>query len=363
MEGNNNLKDTMAKIEEIYGFKASPRGWKNMMEEWGWKKNLPKCDMQWMVDKEMTRAQGGKDTTFFHGETEVSARRIANFKRRKTREEPTSMSTPPNVTYNTPPNLDSEQEDSVEQDLIEQLPFEQLSIEQHSIEGYTGIVSDLSTTQASLVRPPCSQNENNPTGTVEPLRKSPIRPMLDEYLSNKDDFWTLLCHINERRLLDPLLGKQIPSVRQRVESEVCNDQHPSDDLFGAGGWFDVSSFAAMDREGEVASADIEAEVQKLLLRFSHHLQSNSKAVFNADTVFDAVVEQYLRSNYPTRFGPNTDMSQSGWLSGATDADPIQLDEDLRSTDSSSAGVSHKYGKTYSSGAISGISDSFFMHDG
>lgn len=148
------------------------------------------------------------------------------------------------------------------------------------------------------MRPPCSQNENNLTGTFEPLRsfpirpmrKSPIRPMLAEYLSNEDDVWPFSFQIDERLLTGPLLGKPIPSVRKIVENDFIDDQNPSNVFFGAGRRFDVSSFAAMDLGG----------------------------------------------------------------------DPIRGDEDLRSTGSSSANASHKYGVTYSSGEISGISDSIFM---
>lgn len=61
------------------------------MKEWGWHKNIPQCDMQWIVAKGMKRAQEGKDTDYFYGETQVTAQKIENFKRRKTGEVPDSM--------------------------------------------------------------------------------------------------------------------------------------------------------------------------------------------------------------------------------------------------------------------------------
>lgn len=47
--------------------------------------------MQWIVASGTKRAQEGKDTDFFYGETQVTARKIENFKRRKTGEVPDSM--------------------------------------------------------------------------------------------------------------------------------------------------------------------------------------------------------------------------------------------------------------------------------
>lgn len=70
---------------------SSPRAWKDQTKEWGWHKNIPQGDMQWIVAKGTKRAQEGKDTAYFYGETQVTARKIENFKRRKTAEVPDNM--------------------------------------------------------------------------------------------------------------------------------------------------------------------------------------------------------------------------------------------------------------------------------
>lgn len=47
--------------------------------------------MQWIVAKGKKRALEGKGTDYFYGETEVTAQKIENFKRRKTAEVPDNM--------------------------------------------------------------------------------------------------------------------------------------------------------------------------------------------------------------------------------------------------------------------------------
>lgn len=47
--------------------------------------------MQWIVAKGTKRGGEGKDTTFFHGDTQITTKRIENFKRRKTIEVPPSV--------------------------------------------------------------------------------------------------------------------------------------------------------------------------------------------------------------------------------------------------------------------------------
>ncbi|KFY25746.1 hypothetical protein V491_01607, partial [Pseudogymnoascus sp. VKM F-3775] len=107
MDEGKDLKTTMAAIREIHGFKASERTWKLKFDEWCYKKNMSKEDMQWIVAKRAKRTAEGKDTAFDYYGTQVTTKRIENFKRRKTEEGPVSMSTPPNIVYSTPAGPES----------------------------------------------------------------------------------------------------------------------------------------------------------------------------------------------------------------------------------------------------------------
>lgn len=107
MDEGKDLKTTMAAIREIHGFKAryakkfnphtrylhnsSERTWKLKFDEWCYKKNISKEDMQWIVAKRAKRTAEGKDTAFDYYGTQVTTKRIENFKRRKTEEGPVSM--------------------------------------------------------------------------------------------------------------------------------------------------------------------------------------------------------------------------------------------------------------------------------
>ena len=71
--------------------KSSTRKWKNKLKEWGYEKNIKTYDMQCIVAKGTKREREGKDTIFFHGDTQITATRIENFKKRKTREVPPSV--------------------------------------------------------------------------------------------------------------------------------------------------------------------------------------------------------------------------------------------------------------------------------
>jgi hypothetical protein len=97
---NNSLPSTMQQIKQKYGFKASlvtqfpvtqrslltksirPRKWKSKLKEWKFDKYLSDADKRVIVAKTEKRAREGKDTIFFHGESEITAERIQNFKRR-----------------------------------------------------------------------------------------------------------------------------------------------------------------------------------------------------------------------------------------------------------------------------------------
>ncbi|KFY71056.1 hypothetical protein V499_08708 [Pseudogymnoascus sp. VKM F-103] len=238
MVEDNDLAVTMAKIETVYGFKASPRGWKDQMKEWGWHKNIPQCDMQWIVAKGTKRALEGKDTDYFYGETQVTARKIENFKRRNTAEVPDNMPTPPNVTYNTPSNADTKE---------------------HSIERYAGIVSyssplsqmsDLSMDEANIAEPLCSQNENTATVAIEPPAKYIIKSTLDEYLSNKDDPWTPFS-LYWPGDYDAILAKHSQKLKQVLEFEACLQVEDSlGELSGIGDLFRIESYSTTDWEDE-----------------------------------------------------------------------------------------------------------------
>ncbi|OBT97382.2 hypothetical protein VE01_04275 [Pseudogymnoascus verrucosus] len=209
------------------------------MKEWGWHKNIQQCDMQWIVAKGTKRAREGKDTDYFYGETQVTAQKIENFKRRKTAEVPDNMPTPPNVRYNTPSNADSKL---------------------HSIEGYAGIVSyssplsqmsDLYMEEANIAESLCSQNENTPTVAIEPPAK--YKSTLDECLSNKDDPWTpfSLYRLGD---YDAILAKHSQKLEQVLEFEACLQVEDSlGELSGIEDLFLIEPYSTMDWEQENSS--------------------------------------------------------------------------------------------------------------
>jgi hypothetical protein len=62
----------------------SERKWKEKLKEWKFEKNIPANDMSFIVAKAEKRArEEGKETIFFHRETQVTRERIEQFKRRK----------------------------------------------------------------------------------------------------------------------------------------------------------------------------------------------------------------------------------------------------------------------------------------
>jgi len=104
---------------------CSERKWKDKLKEWNFDKNISNHDMSIVVAKSNKRARDdGKETVFFHGETQITPQRIEQFKRRKTGKaaEPVSPGageytgstpyiwkptyakedTPFNITYHTP---------------------------------------------------------------------------------------------------------------------------------------------------------------------------------------------------------------------------------------------------------------------
>ncbi|PMD60667.1 uncharacterized protein K444DRAFT_387287, partial [Hyaloscypha bicolor E] len=104
---DNTLQNTMSTIFEQHGFEASERKWKDKLKEWNFDKNISSRDMSIVVAKSDKRARdNGKETVFFHGETQITRQRIEQFKRRKIWKaaEPVSpgADTPFNITYHTP---------------------------------------------------------------------------------------------------------------------------------------------------------------------------------------------------------------------------------------------------------------------
>ena len=66
-------------------FEYSERKWKGKLKEWRFEKNLSASDMSIIVAKSEKRVrEEGKDTVFFHGQSEITQERIEQFKRRKT---------------------------------------------------------------------------------------------------------------------------------------------------------------------------------------------------------------------------------------------------------------------------------------
>jgi hypothetical protein len=54
------------------------------LKEWGYDKYLSTTEMQIVIAKAEKRArEEGKETMFFHGESQITTKRIENFKKRK----------------------------------------------------------------------------------------------------------------------------------------------------------------------------------------------------------------------------------------------------------------------------------------
>jgi hypothetical protein len=58
----------------------SERKWKEKVKEWGFEKNVPSCDMSYMVAKSAKRKAKGKDTTFYRNGMQVDENKIEQFK-------------------------------------------------------------------------------------------------------------------------------------------------------------------------------------------------------------------------------------------------------------------------------------------
>ena len=66
-------------------FEYSERKWKEKLKEWGFEKHISATDMSIIVAKAEKRVrEEGKETVFFHGQSEITPQRIERFKRRKT---------------------------------------------------------------------------------------------------------------------------------------------------------------------------------------------------------------------------------------------------------------------------------------
>jgi hypothetical protein len=66
-------------------FKGSERKWKEKLKEWNFDKKISARDMNILVAKAEKRVrEDGKETTFFHGGSQITKERIDQFKRRKT---------------------------------------------------------------------------------------------------------------------------------------------------------------------------------------------------------------------------------------------------------------------------------------
>lgn len=54
------------------------------LKEWNFEKNLKKSQMDALVAKAAKRSRDeDKDTVFYHGKTEISSKRVQNFKKRR----------------------------------------------------------------------------------------------------------------------------------------------------------------------------------------------------------------------------------------------------------------------------------------
>ena len=69
----------------VLTFEYSERKWKEKLKEWRFEKNISATDMNIIVAKADKRVrEEGKETVFFHGQSEITRERIDQFKRRKT---------------------------------------------------------------------------------------------------------------------------------------------------------------------------------------------------------------------------------------------------------------------------------------
>jgi hypothetical protein len=69
----------------VLTFEYSERKWKEKLKEWRFEKNISGTDMSIIVAKAEKRVrEEGKETVFFHVQSEITRERIEQFKRRKT---------------------------------------------------------------------------------------------------------------------------------------------------------------------------------------------------------------------------------------------------------------------------------------
>jgi hypothetical protein len=143
---------------------------------------------------------------------------------------------------------------------------------------------------------------------------------------------------------------------QACESAMDSGTHNSQLIRRLGSDF-IKLLLNLDNESNENVSLVETFRQELL----RDVGQNSGFQDNLKVTHHVAIDQYLLANYPdhcVRPKYLTDVMQNGWLSGVTNS--THIDNDPSSTGSLSASVSHKYGLTYSSGEISGISDSIFM---
>ncbi|PMD31386.1 ankyrin, partial [Hyaloscypha variabilis F] len=105
IQQNNTLETTMQLIEGQGGPKASVRTWKSKLKEWNYEKYLTSNDMNIISAKAKKRKnEDGKETVFYHWDSEISFERIERFRKAPKTSGMASpgAETPPNVTYHTP---------------------------------------------------------------------------------------------------------------------------------------------------------------------------------------------------------------------------------------------------------------------
>ncbi|KFZ02482.1 hypothetical protein V501_09547 [Pseudogymnoascus sp. VKM F-4519 (FW-2642)] len=275
------LKTTMAVIQEIYGFKASIRKWKDKLKEWDCRKNISIQDMQWIVAKGTKRAGEGKDTTFVHSGTRVTTQRIENFKRRKTRGEPASMSTPPNIVYSTPPGPESlpaglksppsdfeslpAGPESLPAGLespsagLESLPAG-LDSERHSIkEIYEELIEynaplsqmpSVSITQPSSVGP-LSPKIKHPPATMFDLEELPFMSVIERYLLDEEHPWSIFTLFYQSGDSDFALAKHQERAAQVLGfTDFPKEQNSSPQIRNIGDQFFLKLYSEMCWEQE-----------------------------------------------------------------------------------------------------------------
>ncbi|KAE9365431.1 hypothetical protein N431DRAFT_387698, partial [Stipitochalara longipes BDJ] len=75
----------MNEIQRLHGLQGCVRTWKDKINEWGFFKNIPTRDKEWIAAKATKRKQEeGKDTVFFHGQVRIAPTRVQDCKRRRT---------------------------------------------------------------------------------------------------------------------------------------------------------------------------------------------------------------------------------------------------------------------------------------